>query len=485
MESGPKFLWPAQRVKEATGGELLGASSWEASTPSIDSRNLKKDQIFIAIEGEKLDGHAYIEAAFQKGASAALVSKLPPESQQTQSRPYIKVPDTTVALQRMGVRARQDLAHAAVLAITGSVGKTTSKDLVAFCLSSQGTCHASAKSFNTKWGVPLTLAECAPDLDYVILEIGMSQPGEILPLAKIARPSVALVTAIAPAHLQGMGTLENIAHEKSEIFRGLEPGGSVLLPVNTPQFPLLRSLAQEKGVKNIYTFSDRHSPRFDGGTPADCQLTHYEATPSGLCGTALVFGQSHTFELPLYGQHIALLGTACLGAISLMGGNVAHAAQRFRSFKASERRGTTHSLRDGVLVVDESYNANPASMAAAIRAFGERPHQGRKILILGDMLELGGAAADLHAGLEGSIRALHPQEVYLFGPYMSALGDLLRPSIPTHAFTNLEELKEQLKKNLRPRDALMVKSSNSTQLHLVVSWLLAHLNPLDGAPHAL
>jgi len=455
-------LWTAQVAAEATGGTVTTA--WCASGVSIDSRSLAPGELFVALRGERRDGHAFVADALARGAAAAMVHRrpedLPPEA------PLLLVRDTLEGLRALG-RFGRARSRARVVAVTGSVGKTGTKEALRLVLDRQGGCHASAASHNNHWGVPLTLARLPEDVPWAVVEIGMNHAGEIRALVPSARPAVAVITAIAPAHIGNFDDgIEGIARAKAEILEGLEPGGTAVLPADTPQLPILLEAAERAGVARIVTFGEAAS--------ADWRLRTVHVDPTGSTLEAERAGRIRRFRLGAPGRHWAYNALAVLAAVEALGADVDHAAVELAHFTPPSGRGRQRRLplRGGeILLLDESYNANPASMAAAIALLGLQ--SGRRIAVLGDMLELGEHAEEMHVALAGPLCAAGVERVFTCGPLMAALDRALPPSIRgTHA-PDSAALARILLDELRPGDVVLVKGSLGSRMARVIEALEA------------
>lgn len=457
-------LWTKADVIAATGGEAIGGE-WNASGVSIDSRTLEPGDLFVAIAGENSDGHAYVEGALKKGASAALVSRV--DDTMRAAGPLVKVADTLEALNALG-RAARKRAQAKVVAVTGSVGKTGTKEALRLILSEQGPTHASAASYNNMWGVPLSLARMPADTRFGIFEVGMNHPGEITPLVRMVRPHVAIITTVEPVHIAQFASLEEIADAKAEIFDGVEPGGTAVLNLDNPLYPRLAAAARARGIARIVTFGEAPG--------ADVRLTDVALQSYCSVGVADVLGTPVTFKVGMPGRHIVQNMLAVLAAAQLCGADLALAALALTSLRPPPGRGVPVRLQlktDTATLLDESYNANPASMRAAIDVLSRTPvgPRGRRIAVLGDMLELGPDGEAHHADLAGAIAAGRIDQVFCCGPQMHALWQALpaarRGGYAAHA-SHLEPLVAQA---IRDGDTLMVKGSNGSRMGPLVKSL--------------
>jgi len=472
-------LWTSQALVAAMDGRPLGPMPEGVGGISIDTRSLQPGDAFFAVKGETMDGHDFATAAMKAGAGVLVVAegKLPALGRLT--APMIVVPDVLEALERLG-RAARARSSAKIIAVTGSVGKTSTKEALRLGLSAVGKVHASDKSFNNHWGVPLTLARMPADCDYAVFEIGMNHPDEIRPLVKMVRPHIAIITLIAAAHLGFFRSLEEIAKAKAEIFEGLEPGGTALLNRDDPRSKLLEKMAVAAGVKNIAGFGENARSTY--------RLLDYTLQADHSDITARISGQEIAARIGAPGRHIVQNAVAVLGAAHLAGADIVKVAQALGSLSAEPGRGRRHTLRhpDGPFtLIDESYNANPASMAAALALLNATPvsGQGRRIAVLGDMLELGTHSAKLHAGLAGLIVGTGVQTVFLGGPEMKALAEALPGDIATAYRDGAEELKPVLLNAVGPGDVVMVKSSKGIGFSKLVDALLKKFPAQAKTPH--
>jgi len=461
-------LWTSEALVDAMGGRPIGTMPDSISGISIDSRSLQPGDAFFAIKGEAMDGHDFATAAIKAGAGVLVVAegKLPALGRLT--APMIVVQDVLAALEKLGVAARAR-SKAKIIAVTGSAGKTTTKEALRHVLSAVGKVHASAQSFNNHWGVPLTLARMPDDCDYAVFEIGMNHPGEIRPLVKMVRPHVAIVTLIAAAHLGFFKNLEEIAKAKAEIFEGIEPGGAALLNRDDARWKLLDKMARAAGVEHVFGFGENARSTY--------KLTKCELHADHSDITARIGGQDMVARIGAPGRHMVQNVLAVLGAAHLVEADVAKAALALADLSAERGRGKRHVLRHPkgpITLIDESYNANPASMAAAMALLNATPvsGEGRRIAVLGDMLELGDHSAKLHADLAELIVGTGTHSVFLGGPEMRALADILPDDITTEYRAGAEELKPLLLSALKADDVVMIKSSKGIGFSKLVEALL-------------
>lgn len=462
-----KNKWTASLLQAITNGQLKGPATWTATTLTHDSRQVTPGQLYVAIKGEKVDGHDYITSALQNGAVAALVSHVP--AHLPKDIPLLLVPNVEEALLQIGTHVRHHL-KATVIGVTGSSGKTTTKDMLKLCLSAQGKTHANFRSFNSRWGVPFTLAECEGDEEFVVLEMGMSGRGELSTLTHMARPHIAMITTINPAHLEELGSLENIARAKAEIFEGLPPTGTALVPGDVEHTPLLLKKAHESAASHVVVFGE--------SSAANIKLLKYDPQSTQAHVTISLQGKEYSYTLSVLGKHYAMNSLAVLGAVHAAKANVAQAIEALETFQGSDRRGQIIRLEKDILLFDESYNANPGSMKAALEAFGSHPIAGRKILVLGDMRALGKESRDYHLGLKETVLATQPHVVFTYGAEMQALHQTLKPLIETHHFQDLTSLSQRVCETLQPRDAVFIKASNSVNLNKVAQAITQKFTPL-------
>lgn len=466
-------LWTFEEISAAIGAPLPAAGI--VSGVSIDSRTLQPGDLFVAIRGER-DGHQFVEAAFERGASAAIV-----ESGYTSasSRPLFRVPDTLEALNALGRAARQR-SRARIAAVTGSVGKTGTKEMLRLMLSQAGPAHASEKSYNNLWGVPLSLARMPKNAKFGAFEIGMNHAGEITPLAKLVRPQIAIVTWIAPVHIEFFGSVADIADAKAEIFEGFEQGGAAILPADNEHFERLAAHARRKRAAVV---------SFGEGAECRARLLEFEPLAAGSKVTASILGSKIAFKLGIAGKHLALSAIAGLAAVKLMGANLEAAASALASFEAPEGRGRRarfEAQEGAVLIIDETYNANPASMSAALGVLGAIPRADykRRIAVLGDMLELGKGAPQYHAELASAIESCDIDLVFCAGPLMAHLYERLPQQKRGAAAASSEELLPAVLKAVHGGDAVTVKGSLGSRMGLIAERLRTNFTEAAAGKHS-
>ncbi|MEW9804907.1 UDP-N-acetylmuramoylalanyl-D-glutamyl-2,6-diaminopimelate--D-alanyl-D-alanine ligase [Mesorhizobium sp. ZMM04-5] len=468
-------LWLADELIEATGGRPFGTMPAAVTGISIDTRSLTPGDAFFAIRGDSMDGHDFATAAVKAGASLLVVaeSKLPALGRLT--APMIVVPDVLAALEKAGAAARARSA-AKIVAVTGSAGKTSTKEALRHALSAVGKVHASAASFNNHWGVPLTLARMPADCEYAVFEIGMNHEGEIRPLVGMVKPHVAIVTLVGAAHLGHFSSLDDIARAKAEIFEGVAPGGAALINRDDERWPLLSGLAREAGIGKVFGFGENENAVY--------RLTNVSLHPDHSLISATIAGREVVARVGAPGRHVVQNALAVLGAADLMGADVGKVAEALASLAAEPGRGKRHVLGHPggpITLIDESYNANPTSMKAAIDLLAATPvtGEGRRIAVLGDMLELGAHSAKLHAALAGLLGSTTVDVILLAGPEMKALADALPEGADFAYRSGAGDLKPVLIETVRPGDVVMVKSSKSIGFSKLVDALILQF-PADA-----
>jgi UDP-N-acetylmuramoyl-tripeptide--D-alanyl-D-alanine ligase len=426
---------------------------------SIDTRTLKPGDLFVALKGDNRDGHEFVRAAFEAKASGALVTHRP--SDVSVERPLLTVAHTQRALEDLG-RASRARNNAKIVAVTGSAGKTTTKELLRFALSALGSTHCSAASYNNHWGVPLSLASMPRDAMYGVFEIGMNHFGEIRALTGFVRPHVALITTIAPAHLEFFGNCDAIADAKAEIFESIAPGGAALIPGDIAETDRLVRRAHQAGVTRVHTFGR--------GGNCDAKILDVDDSDGVMRLRADIFGKPVDARIGAPGAHIAGNAVGTLAAVALLDGDVFNAAAAFKNFSALKGRGARFDA-GGIHVIDESYNANPASMAAALTMLANA--RGRRIAVLGDMLELGAESPRLHGELASPLDAARVDVVFASGPLMKSLWDVLPKGRRGAYATASSELLPSVLAALREGDTVLVKGSNGSKMGLIVDALRA------------
>jgi UDP-N-acetylmuramoyl-tripeptide--D-alanyl-D-alanine ligase len=448
-------LWTSDEIVAATGGTLHG-EPLDITGVTFDSREVEQGHLFVAMPGTVADGHDFVPKAFDAGAAAALVSK-PVDG------PHILVPDVPKALTDLAIASR-NRCGGTIIGVTGSVGKTSTKEALYAALErfAKGKVHRSVKSYNNHTGVPLSLARMPRDSEFAVLEMGMSAKGEIAALTRLVRPHVAMITTLASAHIEHLGSMEAIADAKAEIFQGLEPDGVAIIPEDTPWRDRLVKAARRRADR-IVTF---------GRGDADVSALHaVRAHNGGSLVTARLVESELTFTIAQRGEHWVTNSLAVLAAVEAVGADLAIAGLALADMGGLKGRGERHRLPvDGghYLLIDESYNANPASMAATLKALGEERDVDRRIAVLGPMRELGDKADELHAGLAPAVLDAKVDRLILVGEDMRPLEQALNGAVAVDRVGNVDEAAEQLARIVRPRDAVLVKASNSIGLARLV-----------------
>ncbi len=445
-------LWTAKEAAAATGGAPRGG--WEASGVAIDSRTVAAGDLFVAVAGPNHDGHCFVGRALADGAAAAMVSR-----DCGADVPSLYVPDTCAGLHALA-RAARARSTARIAAVTGSVGKTGCKDLLFHLLSRAGPTEASRGNLNNEWGAPLSLARLPRGAAFAVFELGMNHADEIAPLSRLVRPHAALVTAIAPAHTAFFGSLAEVADAKAEIFEGLEPGGTAVLNADTPHIDRLEAAAERAGA-DILRFSRK---------AGDAVLLHAALDASGSDIAAEIRGKRFDFRLGAPGEHWALNALGVLLVLDAFG--VAPDPGTLAAFRPPAGRGARRTL-GGWTLIDESYNASPAAMNAALGVLGlaEPGPGGRRIAVLGDMLELGNDAGAAHAGLAGPLEAAAVDLVFAAGPEMRRLFDRLPPARQGAHRADTASLAPPVAEAVAPGDVVLVKGSLGMGMKTVIEVL--------------
>jgi UDP-N-acetylmuramoyl-tripeptide--D-alanyl-D-alanine ligase len=455
-----KPLWTAEEAAEATGGTIQGGP-WSVGGIAIDTRELGRGDLFVALAGEHRDGHAFVPDALAEGAGAVLVARA---DAVPYGQPALIVTDTLRGLEGLATYRRLS-TKARIVGITGSAGKTTAKSAIATLLQGSGLVHASAKSHNNHWGVPLSLARMPHDAAFGVFELGMNHAGEIRALVSQVRPHVALITTIAPAHLGHFANEEGIARAKAEILEKVEPGGSAVLPADSPWHDLLASLA--RSTPGIRTLS------FGRAAGADVRLVGEEGDHLGSDVIAELAGRTVAYRLHLPGRHQVDNSLGWLAVIHALGLDVDQAAQAMAAIRPVDGRGVRRELTlasgGRVMLLDESYNANPASMRAALDVLARQP--GRRVAVLGDMLELGAGSVALHEALAPAVEEAGAEAAYLCGPAMARLADRLPCAVAVHHAPSSTELLQLLRADLKDGDVVLVKGSLGSRMRVIVDGL--------------
>jgi UDP-N-acetylmuramoyl-tripeptide--D-alanyl-D-alanine ligase len=470
-------LWTFDAFLAAINGRVLGIEPAAIPGIAIDSRTLLPGDAFFAIKGDRFDGHDFVAEALAAGAGLAVVAKERLAGLGKINGSLVVVEDVLGALADLG-RAARARSSAQVAAVTGSVGKTGTKEMLARTLAPEGEVHFSPASFNNHWGVPLTLSRLPPAAKFGVFEIGMNHAGEIEPLVRMVRPHVALITTVEPVHLEFFRSVKAIAAAKAEIFLGVEPGGAAVVNRDNPHYGTLVKLARAAGIERIVGFGEDRR--------AEARLKLVKLKPECSCVSAVILGEEISYKLAAPGRHLVQNSLAVLAAVALMGGDLAKAALALAALEPPKGRGTRHRLAIGSVgatLIDESYNANPASMRAAIALLGQSQpvHNGRRVAVLGDMRELGRKSPTLHAALAGVIAEANVDRVYLAGPLMRALWNMLPPAQRGAYAESAAELAPILYDQLGAGDVIMVKGSNASRMGPLVEALKARFAPAPAA----
>lgn len=464
---GNVLLWESDALIASINGRPVGNMPEGITGISIDTRTLKKGDAYFAIKGDVHDGHKFVSAAMSAGAGIAIVAEEKLVALGHITGPIIVVRDVLNAMRKLGEAARAR-TKAQIIAVTGSVGKTTTKEMLRTALSASGTVHASVASFNNHWGVPLTLARMPQDTRFGIFEIGMNHPDEIRPLVKMVRPHIAIINNVAAAHLGAFKNLDEIAKAKAEIFEGVVEGGYVLLNKDDSRTSVLSKLADKAGIEHLRTFGEKRGSDFwmkSADNQAECTLF-----------VARIGGKEMQVRLNAAGKHLAKNALAVLGVASLAGADMEKTIAAIASIEPEAGRGKRHYLKNkygNFILIDESYNANPASMKAALEVLGSaKPGaRGKRIAVLGDMLELGETSEKLHRELAVIIEDLKIDKVYTVGKLINVLGEEIGNKKHVGHYATWEKAKTALVKNLRSGDVVMLKASNGLGFAKLVSAL--------------
>ena len=457
-------LWTSDEVARALAPATI-AAPFEANGVTFDSRAVVKDDLFFALSGETTDGHGFVGEAMKRGAAAAVVSR----DVEAAGGTLIRVPDTMKALASLG-RAGRRRSSARIASVTGSVGKTSTKDALRAMLAAQAPTSASVASFNNHVGVPISLARLPREARYGVFEIGMNHPGEIAPLARQVEAHVGVITNVGPVHIGHMGSEEAIADEKGCLFAGMAEGAVAVLDRDSHHYDRLAGHARRFGVSRVVGFGRSET--------AEARLLSCSLQDTGSDVAALIHGRRIEYRLGAAGEHWVLNSIAALAVVEALGANVVEAAATLKGIGASPGRGARRMLKFGagtVELLDESYNANPVSMRAmlALLARTEPARGGRRLLAMGDMRELGEGADAYHAGLADAVAASGAAQVFLCGPHMRALWPLLAPAQRGVHRPDSASLAGDVAAALRSGDVIAVKGSLGSKMKNVVDAIVA------------
>ena len=472
-------VWTYDEAAAAVG--VRPGAAWQATGVSIDTRTLAQGDLFVALKGPKHDGHDHVAAALANGAAAALVDRAP--AGLPAGAALLVVGDTLAALEQLGRASRARNATVRVVAVTGSVGKTGTKEALKLALGGQGPTHASVGSYNNHIGVPLTLARMPADTAFGVFEIGMNHANEITPLVRMVRPHVAIITTVEAVHVEnfpGEG-INGVAAAKAEIFDALE-GGTAVLNRDNAFFDFLAERARTNGVRRILSFGEHPS--------CDARVTEMRLEPTWSQVSAMIEGRAVTYRIGAPGRHWVMNSLAVLGAIAALGGDIGVGAASLAQLAAPKGRGLRHKVGrngDSFELIDDSYNASPASMRASFQVLAAATpgSGGRRIAVLGDMLELGPDSSKLHAGLADALVAAKVDQVFTCGQYMARLYDALPAALRGAHAPNSEALVSLVRAAVRAGDVVVVKGSLGSRMGRIVDALLAGAANTNGSggPH--
>lgn len=468
-----EVLWTAEELAGATGVLPSEPLARSITGVSIDSRTLQPGDLFVAIRGDSQNGHAYVDKALADGAATAIVEA----GYEGRRGPLVRVADPLEAMRALG-RAARARSGAKIIAVTGSVGKTGTKEMLRLCLSACGPTHASEKSYNNHWGVPLTLARMPRSAQFGVFEIGMNHAGEITPLTKIVRPHIAIITTVGPVHIEYFSSEEAIADAKAEIFDGIEPGGIAILNRDNRHFDRLAAAARRAGVIQIADVGPfQHEPacysRLRSSSPEDW----------GSDVSAAIGEERIDYKVAAPGDHYVWNSLAVLATVKLLGGELRKAAAALAGVAAPAGRGMRQTYTvgaDRITLIDESYNANPLSVRAALAAMAKTPRAvgRRRIVVLGDMRELGEQSDQLHRELLQPVVDAGSDIVFACGPFMRELYELLPQPIRGQYRQHSSELVADVVAAVAPGDVVMIKGSLGTRMGPIVEALKARLSAI-------
>lgn len=458
-------LWTSQELEAVFGVNVSG--NWNCFGVSIDSRTLERDDLFFALSGPNFDGHGYAKKAIEDGAAGAVVSKI---IDGVDYNKLIIVDDVMGALIKLGKAGRKRV-EAPIIAVTGSVGKTGTKEALKAALSRYKKTHASVLSYNNDVGVPLSLARMPYDAEYGVFEMGMNHAGELAELVKLVRPDVAIITTVELAHSEFFENVEEIADAKAEIFTAMNGEGTAILNYDNPHFERLKKKAEEAGVQNIVSFGDNEC--------ADVKVLRYFFHDTCSCVFADIMGKVMTYKVGMLGYHWVMNSLAVLATVDAVGADLGLSGLGLAELHPLAGRGRRERIYFDIatnasfLLIDESYNANPASMAAAIKTLGqcENSESGRKIAVLSDMGELGDQADQLHCDLGAVLDKADVDHVFAVGKHMKCLADYMvrqYPTINMSYFNDKAALERALLHSIKDGDIIMVKGSNSGGMSTIV-----------------
>lgn len=453
-------LWTEASAVKATGGTTQG--HWQALRVDIDSRRVKAGDLFVAIRGERMDGHSFVADALSKGAVAAMVDHIPDG---VDAARLLVVEDTLKGLEALGKAARER-SKAKVVGVTGSVGKTSAKEMLRLALSAHGSVFATSGNYNNHIGTPLNLANLPAEIDFAVFEMGMNHAGEIAHLTRMVQPHVAAITNVEAVHLEFFSGVEAIAQAKAEIFEGLVPGGVAVLNMDSPQYGILVGVAKAKQVGHILTFAQEKD--------ADCRLRSYTVNNTGCVIEAMVSGEVLCYQLGAVGKHWASTSLLVMAVSQALALNNHKTAAALVGFSEPEGRGKAQNI-NGIIIIDDSYNASPISMKAAFAKAAEVWQQhgkkGRLLVALGDMLELGESSKQLHVGLSKDLQYYGISKVFAAGSLMRHLYSALPLSMQGASAGKAADLQFPLLETLRAGDVLLIKGSHGSHMYMLAKTL--------------
>ncbi len=460
------LLWQAQDVLRAVRGATLHAQDWIARGVSIDSRTTKPNDLFVAIHGDSLDGHAYVHKAFEAGAVAAIVEHqlplVPAEA------PLIHVDDTFAALQDLG-RVGRNRSRARIVAVTGSVGKTSAKEMLRLMLGAADDTYANEGSLNNHWGVPLSLARLPEEAKYGVFELGMNHAGELLALSRDVQPHVALITNVEAVHLEHFASVEAIADAKAEIFMGMNAAGLAVLNRDNPHYARLLAAARTQGLKKSLSFG------FD--PKSDAKIVNLALDEASSSVEALVLGEKISYRLNAPGRHLALGALGALLTCAVAEADLPLCAEALAGYRPPPGRGTRQTIATengkSFLLIDETFNASPTAMQAAFAVLGQTPTapEGRRVAVLGDMRELGNAGPEMHESLAIGLIKNRIDSVHCCGELMERLYNALPKPMRGHLTTDSGSLAPLVARDIQAGDVVMVKGSHSVHMEKIVEAL--------------
>ena len=460
-------LWSSSSLKELVNAN--SSKEWQASGVEIDSRKVKKGDLFCALNGEKFNGHDFINSAYERGATACLISE---NLINTKKITLAKVNDVLQTLEKMAKNARMR-SRAKFIAVTGSVGKTGTKDMMHLALSKVARTYSNESSYNNYLGVPLSLARVPPNINYCILEIGMNKKGEIRELVKLVKPEVAVLTAIEKSHLEGLKSLKNIADAKSEILESLDKRGCLIINNDTNFSQHIKIKAKKLGIQNIITYGK--------GRENNIRLLNFSLSNKKYLIEALCYGKKISWLMPSLGEHWIHNSLSILGLATYYKIDFTEILGALSSFEVPEGRGNIINLRYKgrcFMLVDDSYNSNPASLFASLKSFSKLKVIGKKLLVLGDMLELGEESKEIHKGFGKKIEKFQFNVLYTVGKKMLEMSKVLKSIKYKYHDDNLDSIAENILGSLDSGDAILIKGSNSINLKEIINKIINNCEEL-------